>query len=32
MGGHMVGFAGLVVAALLLRAQAVKTGDERATA
>jgi uncharacterized BrkB/YihY/UPF0761 family membrane protein len=30
MGGHVLGFAGLVVAALLLRGQAVKVGDERA--
>jgi membrane protein len=31
-GGRIIGFAGLVVAALLLRGQAVKTSDERATA
>jgi membrane protein len=32
MGGRMVGFVGLVVAALLLRDQVVKTRDDRAAA
>jgi membrane protein len=32
IGGPILGFAGLVVAALLLRGQAVKTSDERASA